>query len=48
MTKRNQNFIKKIRELKNAVKDTCFLDNLKEILEDFKMVDLEDSFSTLK
>jgi hypothetical protein len=39
MTKRNQNFKQKILELKNAVKDTRFLDDLQEVSEDFKMAD---------
>ncbi len=42
MIKKGQySFKHKVRELKKAVKDPLFLDDLKEISEDFKMIDLE-------
>ncbi len=42
MIKKKQNFKQKIQELKNAVKDNRFLDDLKEISEDFKIADLDE------
>jgi len=39
--KRRDNFKQKIRELKKAVKDDLFLDDLKETSEDFRIIDLE-------
>ncbi|MBU0569056.1 hypothetical protein KJ693_09405 [bacterium] len=38
---RPDNFNQKIRELKEAVRDKLFLDDLKESFEDFKAIDLE-------
>jgi len=38
--KRPDNFKQKINELKEAMGDNLFLDDLKEISEDFKAVDL--------
>jgi len=43
MIKKKQNFKQKIRELKNAVKDNRFLDDIKEISEDFRAIDFEMS-----
>ncbi|VVB87382.1 Uncharacterised protein [uncultured archaeon] len=39
--KRQDSFKEKIRELKKAAKDELFLEDLKEISEDFRSVDLE-------
>ena len=39
--KRPDNFKQKINELKEAMRDDLFLDDLKGISEDFKAVDLE-------
>ncbi len=39
--KRPDSFKEKIQELKKAAKDELFLEDLKEISEDFKSVDLE-------
>ena len=39
--KRPDNFKQKINGLKEAMRDDLFLDDLKEISEDFKAVDLE-------
>lgn len=48
ITKKQESFKDKIRELKKAAKDNLFLEDPKEISEDFKIVDLEDSFLTFK
>ncbi len=39
ITKKQESFKDKIRELKKAAKDNLFLDYLKEISEDFRKVD---------
>ncbi len=39
ITKKQENFKDKIRELKKAAKDNLFLEDLKEISEDFKIAD---------
>lgn len=39
--KRPDNFKKKIEELKEAVRDNLFLDDLRDISENFRTVDLE-------
>ncbi len=41
MKNRNDSFKQKIRELKNSTKDKLFLEDMKEISEDFRTVDLE-------
>jgi hypothetical protein len=38
---RPEDFKQKIRELKGAIKDKHFINDLKEMSEDFKMVDLQ-------
>lgn len=39
--KNSDSFKKKIEELKEAVRDNLFLDDLRNISEDFRIVDLE-------
>ena len=39
--KKTDSFKQKISELKEAMRDDLFLDDLKEISEDFKAADLE-------
>jgi len=41
MKNRQDSFKQKIRELKNATKDRLFLEDMKEISDDFSSVDLE-------
>ncbi|MCZ7394145.1 MAG: hypothetical protein ABOK23_11700 [Candidatus Methanoperedens sp.] len=41
MKNRQDSFKQKIRELKNATKDKLFLEDMKEISDDFNSVDLE-------
>ncbi len=42
MVKRTQeNFKRKIKELKSAAKDGLFIDDLKDISEDFRAIDSE-------
>lgn len=41
MKNRQDSFKQKIRELKNAAKDKLFLEDMKEISDDFSSVDLE-------
>ncbi|HIE23480.1 MAG TPA: hypothetical protein EYP68_04545 [Candidatus Korarchaeota archaeon] len=41
ITKRPDRFDQKIRELKKAMKDELFLNDLRDISEDFEAVDLE-------
>ena len=41
MKKRQDSFRERIRELKNAAKDNLFLEDLGEISEDFRSIDLE-------
>ena len=41
MKNRQDGFKQKIRELKNATKDKLFLEDMKEISDDFGSVDLE-------
>jgi len=41
ITKKQESFKDKIRELKKAAKDNLFLEDLKEISEDFRAVDFE-------
>lgn len=39
---KSDSFEKKIEELKKAVKDKFFLEDIKTVSEDFKVADLED------
>jgi hypothetical protein len=41
MKKKQDSFRERIRELKNAAKDRLFLEDMEEISEDFKSIDLE-------
>ena len=41
MKNKQDSFKQKIRELKDAAKDKLFLEDMKEISEDFRIVDLE-------
>ncbi|MCZ7358208.1 MAG: hypothetical protein O8C66_15610 [Candidatus Methanoperedens sp.] len=41
MKKKQDSFRERIRELKNAAKDKLFLEDMEEISEDFKSIDLE-------
>ncbi len=41
MKKRQDSFRERIRELKNAAKDNLFLEDLEEISEDFRSIDIE-------
>ncbi|MBU4221022.1 MAG: hypothetical protein KKA10_05265 [Euryarchaeota archaeon] len=41
MKKKQDSFRERIRELKNAAKDHLFLEDLEEISEDFRSIDLE-------
>ncbi len=41
LKKRQDSFRERIRELKNAAKDNQFLEDLEEISEDFRSIDIE-------
>jgi len=39
--KRTTAFKQKVKELKEAIKDNVFLDDIRDVTEDFKTIDLE-------